>query len=123
MTLYKYVNGVPVELTSDEIDEYNQRQIDWEAGAGQRLIDECTKYLEQHIIDTVAEKNYSSGVSCASYKDSTNAQWASEATTFIAWRDACYLYAFDYLARSQSGEISSPNINDFMAGLPAIVWP
>lgn len=123
MTLYKYVNGVSVELTSDEIDEYNQRQIDWEAEAPHRLIDECTKSLEQLITDKVAEKKYSSGVACASYKDSTNTQWAAEATTFIAWRDACYVYAFDYLTRAQSGDISSPNINDFMAGIPAIVWP
>ena len=119
----KLVNGVEVDMTMDEIAEYNQRQADWDAQFAERLTKECQTALETYI-DTIAGlKSYSSGISCASYKDSTNAQWAAEATAFIAWRDECYVYAYDYLARAQAGEIENPSVDDFMTGVPAMVWP
>lgn len=123
MTLYKYINGIRVELNSDEIDEYNQRQIDWEAGKNQRIIAEFTEALEVAINAKAAEKTYSSGVSCASYISSTNIQWSEEAAAFIAWRDNCYEYSYDYLAQAQSGQIPNPTIEDFISGLPVMEWP
>ncbi|KTD29662.1 hypothetical protein [Legionella maceachernii] len=117
------VDGIEVELTPEEEDQYNLRQTDWEAGASQRMIDNCTRALEMAINDKAAEKSYSSGVSCASYKDSTNSQWTAEANTFIAWRDLVYTYAYDYLAKAQSGDIQNPNIENFMAGIPEMNWP
>lgn len=117
------INGVEVDLTPDEEAEYNQRQNDWNAHFGIRLTNDCKAALEKHINDVAAERTYSSGVSCASYKDSTNAQWAAEATAFIAWRDACYVYAYDYLARAQGGDVTNPSVDDFMMGIPPMVWP
>jgi hypothetical protein len=117
------INGVEVELTSEEETEYVQRQADWEAGKSQRMIDDWTRALEKEINDKAAEKSYGSGVSCTSYKDSTNPQWAAEAKAFIAWRDSVYTYAYDYLAKSQSGEIQNPNVENFLSGVPVISWP
>ena len=117
------VNGVEVDLTPEELAEYNQRQNDFNASFGVRLTNDCKAALELHINEVAAERTYSSGVSCVSYKDSTNPQWAAEAAAFIAWRDACYAYAYDYLARAQGGEIPNPSVDDFMATVPAMVWP
>lgn len=123
MTLVKSVNGVLVELTPAETQEYNDRTAVWEAQANQRLFDDCQSRLEILINEKAAEKNYSSGVSCASYKDSTNVQWAAEATAFIAWRDNCYEYGYDYMAKAQDGIILSPSVDDFISGLPVMEWP
>ena len=117
------INGIEIELTPEEEKEYEQRQADWESGSSQRLIDDCTRALEKEINDKAAEKSYSSGVSCASYKDSTNPQWAAEANIFIVWRDSVYSYAYDYLSKAQSGKIKNPSIENFIAGVPVISWP
>lgn len=121
--LYKNVNGVNVELTPAEYEEYYARQDEWAAGATARLIDEYTSALENAINLKAKEKSYSSAVSCASYKDSTNAQWAADASAFIAWRDICYEYSYDYLAQDQDGTIPNPNLEDFISGLPVMEWP
>lgn len=117
------VNGVEVDLTPEEEADYNARQAAWNALAPQRLIDDCQNALELLIDEKAAEKSYSSGVSCASYKDSTNEQWEAEATAFIAWRDICYEYAYDYQARAQAGEIQNPSVEDFLTGVPTLTWP
>ena len=117
------INGKEIDLTPEEVIEYNERQAQWEAGNPQRMIDSFTKALEDAIDAKAAEKSYSSAVSCASYKDSTNAQWAAESTAFIAWRDICYEYSYDYLAKAQDGTIPNPNLDDFISGLPVMEWP
>lgn len=117
------VNGVEVDLTPEEMIEYNQRQADWESGATQRMMGLFTKELEKAINDTAAERQYSSGISCASYVDSTNPQWAEEAQTFIVWRDSVFAYGYHYLEQVQRGEITNPSIESFISGIPGMVWP
>lgn len=117
------INGVEVELNPDEVVEYNARQALWDAQAPERMQGQFTVALEKAINDKATEKTYSSAVSCASYKDSTNAQWAAESTAFIAWRDNCYEYGYDYLAKAQDGTIPNPNLDDFISGLPVMEWP
>lgn len=119
----KIVNGIEVDLTPEEIEEYNLRQQQWEESKPQRLIEEFTEVLGTFINETAKQKSYSSAVSCASYVNSTNPQWTAEARTFIQWRDIALAYAYDYFNQAQSGEIPNPNINDFIAGVPAISWP
>lgn len=119
----KIVNGVEMDLTPEEIEEFNQRASEFEAQASDRMIQAFTFALEQAIDDKAKEKNYASTVSCVSYKDSTNAQWSAEAQAFIAWRDDCYTYAYNYLDQCESGVIVNPDIEDFISGLPALEWP
>lgn len=120
--LIKVVDGVEVPLTPEEIEEFNQQTQEWEQGANQRLYDECQRSLEILINESAKEKLYNDAVSCASYKDSSNAQWAAEAAAFIAWRDYCYEYAFDYIQQAEDGTIE-PSLDGFMNGLPPLVWP
>lgn len=119
----KLINGIEVELNPAEVSEFNAREEAWNADNPQRMIDSFTKALEIKIDATANEKTYATGVSCASYKDSTNTQWAAEAAAFIAWRDSAYAYAYDYLARAQAGEIQNPDQDSFIAGVPAMSWP
>lgn len=75
------------------------------------------------LIDIKAnERDYGSAVACASYASSNNAQWAAEARAFIAWRDACYSYAYAYQAQVAANSIT-PDVDSFLTGLPQLVWP
>lgn len=77
----------------------------------------------QLFIDKQAKlKEYESALHCASYINSTNPQWQQEAQTFVAWRDAVWLYAYSELALIQSGEKPLPAIQQFLDGLPDLVW-
>lgn len=112
------VNGVVQDATPEQEAEILAFQH------GTNLNPDLYKYKLQEAIDTKAtEKEYGSGVLCASYAQSTNEQWAAEAQAFIQWRDNCFEYGYDYLAKVESGEITNPTPEAFLNGLPELVWP
>lgn len=77
----------------------------------------------QSLIDAKAqEKQYDSGATLASYVNSTIEQWSDEATAFVAWRDAVWLYALAELDKVQSGARSQPTVEAFLAELPELEW-
>ena len=78
---------------------------------------------ELHVDAVAAERGYMNGVSCASYKDSTHPEWAAEASAFIAWRDAVWVYAFQELDKVQNDLRPQPTIEEFIGELPVISWP
>ncbi|MEN5277300.1 hypothetical protein ABE527_10145 [Brucella sp. TWI432] len=78
----------------------------------------------QAMIDAKArERQYDNGSTLASYVNSTIKQWSIEAQSFVAWRDAVWLYALSELDKVQKGERDQPTIKKFMAELPAFGWP
>ncbi|MFJ6323830.1 MULTISPECIES: hypothetical protein [unclassified Rhizobium] len=78
----------------------------------------------QRFIDTTAQsEQFNDGVTLASYKDSSNALWAAQATVFIAWRDQVWAYCYAQLAAVQAGQRAQPTISAFLAELPPITWP
>lgn len=79
--------------------------------------------VQRHIDSIARSKNYSDGVSLASYVSSTISTWSSEATTFIAWRDSVWTYVFQVQQEVQQGIRSAPTITELIAELPTIVWP
>lgn len=78
--------------------------------------------LQYHIDYKAREKSYENGVSCASYFNSTNLTWAAEALQFITWRDSCWKYAYDIKSQVEQGQISTPSLDEFIAGVPALNW-
>lgn len=78
----------------------------------------------QREVDAIArKKNYTDGVSLASYVASTNTQWVAEATAFIAWRDQVWASVYATMAAVQSGQQAQPTIEALITGLPPISWP
>jgi hypothetical protein len=77
----------------------------------------------QGLVDATARsKQYHDGVTMASYANSTIPQWAAEATTFIAWRDAVWVYTYQELAKFEGGLRTPPGVASFLTELPAINW-
>ena len=73
----------------------------------------------QTLIDTKAnERQYDSGVTLASYVNSTIEEWAIEAQAFVAWRDAVWIYALAELEKVQKGDRVRPTVAELLAELP-----
>ena len=78
--------------------------------------------IAAHVDAVAGQRQYSSGVHCASYVASTNAAWVAEAAAFIAWRDEVWQTAAAMLAAWQPGD-PVPELPDVIDALPEIVWP
>lgn len=77
----------------------------------------------QAYVDRVAvDRGYESGIALASYVNSTIDQWATEARTFIAWRDQTWAYAFQLLQGVQAGQVPTPTVSGVIDSLPKIEW-
>lgn len=118
----KLVNDVEVDMTQAEIDEFNQREADWEASKNERMQLLYSETLQSHIDSKAAEKQYNNGFACASYANSTNQNWKNEALAFIAWRDSCWSYLIDTQTQIENEEIEPPSIQDFIANIPSFNW-
>lgn len=79
--------------------------------------------IQAHVDATAKAKGYADGVALAGYSTSTIPTWASEAATFIAWRDQVWLHAYTELAKVQAGQRTAPTVEVFLTELPAKQWP
>lgn len=73
--------------------------------------EQITKWLDR----VVQAKGYDSIVSCASYANSTDTTFRTEAQSAIAWRDAVYRRGYEILADTPEG-VTTPE--QVMALLP-----
>lgn len=78
--------------------------------------------IQTHVDGVAITKLYNDGNAMASYVASTNSVWASEAQTFVAWRDAVWIYSYAELDKVMSGEREQPDIETFIDELPVIEW-
>lgn len=79
--------------------------------------------VQSHIDDAARSRGYNDSVSLASYVNSILPQWAAEASAFVAWRDAVWIYAHTELSKVQGGLREVPTVAELIEELPAIVWP
>lgn len=86
-------------------------------------IDDYRVAIQAKVDATAQARSYDSGITCASYVGSTNADWAAEASAFVAWRDAVWMHAYTELAQVEAGLRPRPTIPQIIAELPAIIWP
>jgi hypothetical protein len=86
-------------------------------------VDDYVGAIEAHVDATATAKAYGGTASLASYVNSSVPAWAAEATTFVAWRDAVWTYAYGELAKVQSAQRAQPSVAELIAELPAIQWP
>jgi hypothetical protein len=110
-------NGIIVEMTDEEIEaERNYTaalatEVDYKA-AIVAMMDAKAK-----------ERRYDSALSISTYVGSTNAMWAAEAEAFVTWRDAVWTYCYEQLVLVGAQARSQPTVAEFLAELPAMVWP
>ena len=97
-----------------------------EAKAASALAVQLDRYrmaAQEHVDATARARRYDSGTSLASYVASSNTTWSAEATAFVSWRDAVWAYAYAELDKVTTGTRPQPGVEEFVAELPAMVWP
>lgn len=87
------------------------------------VLSDYQRAIQAHVDQTANAKGYDSGASCAGYASSSVSSWSSEATAFIAWRDAVWLYVYAQLAAVEAQQRSQPTPSELVAELPAMTWP
>ena len=103
--------------------------VDWQTGTVAMLpppLPTAEDYgrAVQAAIDAAAKsRGYADGFALASYHASTVPAWAAEAQTFVAWRDAVWVYAYGVLGQVQAGQMQPPTISGLLGNLPPITWP
>ncbi len=112
-----------IMINGETVDATPEQEAGMIALSNYQDISSYNLALQMAIDRKAEERQYAGGVACASYCNSTNAQWAEEAQTFIAWRDSVFAYGYHYLEQVQSGEIPNPSIESFLSGMPGMVWP
>lgn len=93
------------------------------SAAPEAVIERFRGAIQAHVDTTAQSRNYGDGNSLASYVASTNVTWAAEATAFVAWRDAVWIYAYAELDKVTAGEREVPTVEAFIGELPVMVWP
>lgn len=79
--------------------------------------------IQKHVDGIAQSKGYSDGHGLATYAVSSVSAWVAEAQTFVAWRDAVWVYAYAELAKVQNGQRAQPTIEQILSELPSITWP
>jgi hypothetical protein len=79
--------------------------------------------FDNHLDAVAQSRQYDNRLTIAQYAVSTNPQWQAEAQAFIVWRDAALAHMFGQLAAFEAGTIQPPDVVEFVAGIPPIVWP
>lgn len=70
------------------------------------------------LLDAKAqERRYDNAVSIATYVGTANPTWASEATAFVAWRDAVWAYAYAELDKVTQRPQSTVEASAVLAGI------
>jgi hypothetical protein len=123
--MIKIVDGIEVEMTAEEIAELAAAQT--AMNATPPLGEEDYKAAIVAMLDAKAkERRYDNALSLSTYVSSTNAAWAAEAATFVAWRDAIWAYCYDQLARVAIRLRTQPTLGEFMAEIAVafpLTWP
>jgi hypothetical protein len=92
-------------------------------GRSTETLDDYKAAFDAHLDAVAQDRQYDNRLTIATYVTSSNAPWAAEAQTFVAWRDAVLASMFAQLAAVQAGEIDPPTVEEFIAALPDIAWP
>lgn len=128
------VNGWPYHIVEGDPLYWEQAQAE-AAELGEALpfepvpvppaptLDDYRRAAQNLIDETAQQRGYDSGMSCASYANSTHADWSNEASFFIEWRDTVWIVAQATLADVQAGKIPAPSVAEFLDSLPGLEWP
>lgn len=77
--------------------------------------------MEAHLRKEREERGYTTREPDA-YLSSSVPRWAQDARDWVAHRDAVMAYALEIINEVESGQRKLPTVEEFVAGLPNIVW-
>jgi len=93
------------------------------AAKGKQTIILATNAAQTHIDSVAQARGYDSGLSCISYAGGSHPVYSVEGAAFRDWRDAVWDYCNALAAAVQTGTAPMPTIENYLAGIPVMVWP
>jgi hypothetical protein len=78
--------------------------------------------LTTHLDSTAQARRYDNRITCA-VRAGYPGPFQAEGQAFASWMDACNWQAYQVLAGVQSGSLTLPTVDEFIADLPEMVWP
>ena len=84
-------------------------------------LEEFDRAMEEHLIGERSERGYTTREP-DSYLTSANPRWSQDARDWVAHRDEVMAYALELINEVQSGQREPPTMDEFVEGLPNIVW-
>lgn len=113
----QWVQGWTVTALPSDVAQANQTT------AQNAIRKEITDAVMQMMDEFVATRNYSSMLSCVSYAQSTNPQFAAEAAYAISWRDDVWENCYQILSAVQNNLRPVPTVEQVLSELPVPTWP
>jgi hypothetical protein len=82
-----------------------------------------TDAITAHFDQVAKQREYDSLLTIDTYKGSNVPKWAAEHAAFFAWRDQCWLIAYQIQADVAAGLRPVPTPDQVISELPVLVWP
>jgi hypothetical protein len=113
---------IPPKPGSDEYYTLDEQTCRWKlTPAGSLAV--TSDAIKGHFDFIARQREYDNLLSIDTYKDSNVPQWAAEHAAFFAWRDQCWLIAYQIQADVQAGLRPVPTPEQVISELPILVWP
>lgn len=119
--MQKLVNGELVDLTQDEIQQFNNEKQEWEDGLKDRTIASARRIAQNLVSKTAKERGYISCTDCTTWLNSTIPDMRNDAEIFILWRDSVYLALEEAITDYQIDK-REIDLETFESELPQINW-
>jgi len=87
------------------------------------MIEITSNAIKDHFDQVANQRQYDNLLTIDTYKDSVVSQWAAERSAFFAWRDQCWIKAYQIQADVEAGLRPVPTPDQVIAELPVIQWP
>jgi hypothetical protein len=82
-----------------------------------------TDAIKAHFDMIANQREYDSLLTIDTYKGSNVPQWAAEHAAYFAWRDQCWIKAYQIQADVAAGLRPVPTPEQVISELPILVWP
>lgn len=111
--MIKYVDGQPVEMTAEEIAEFEAGRVPMLSVANFHAA------LYEHF-DATAQADRWDNRNTLMQRAAFPGRWQALALAFCAWVNDCEVAALEMLSQVEAGEVAPPeSVDAFIAALPA----
>lgn len=100
-----------------------QSAADKQAAALAALQADVVIKVQAYMDAQARTRNYDGILSLCTYATSNVEKFAGEGQAGVDFRDACWTYCYDQLAKAQAGTIPLPTPAGVVGGLPTLAWP